>query len=292
MKDIGARVGLLAGGVRERLRNEPAWRLLALLCVFVVACGMLLPNYLGARLLPDLCADAALPGIAAVGVVFVLACGSIDLSIGSLAACSSLVVASSVRAGAPPGLAILAGFASGVTSGLALGWLVRASRVPAFVASLGAMFALRASALAMAEESIAIDEARFAAWSGAALDLGGGRWRPAAGLFVLVVVAGHLLLSRWRAAREALAQGIEPEQARLHLAKAGGHHVDALAQHCLAVTGRRGRMPVRCCLTDAETDHCALDTCDQQRHDQRQYRQCTGELVSVQCYRFSATKTS
>lgn len=214
MKDIGARVDLLAAGVRERLRNEPAWRLLALLCVFVVACGMLLPNYLGARLLPDLCADAALPGIAAVGVVFVLACGSIDLSIGSLAACSSLVVASSVRAGAPPGLAILAGFASGVTSGLALGWLVRASRVPAFVASLGAMFALRASALAMAEESIAIDEARFAAWSGAALDLGGGRWRPAAGLFVLVVVAGHLLLSRWRAAREALVVGADEQAAR------------------------------------------------------------------------------
>ncbi len=217
------------------LRRDHAARLLALLLVFVGACGLFLPNFLGARLVPDLCADAAIPGIAAVGAVFVLACGSIDLSIGSLAACSSLAVALAAGAGAPPLVAGLAGLASGLASGLALGWFLRVSRVPAFVASLGAMFALRASALALAEESIAIDEPRFAAWSGAALEFAGGRWRPAACLFLFVVVAGHFLASRWRPTREALVVGADEQAARLAGVDPGGAR---LAMH--AVSGACG----------------------------------------------------
>lgn len=197
-----------------RLLREPAWRVAACLCAFVLGAGLLLPNYLGARLLPDLCADAAIPGIAAVGAAFVLASGSIDLSTGSLAACSSLVVALSAQAGAPPLVAASLGLASGLLSGLSLGWFLRLSRVPAFVASLGAMFALRALALSLAEESIAIDEREFAAWSGASLELAGGRWRPAAALFLVVVVVGHWLLSRWRVAREALVAGGDEHAAR------------------------------------------------------------------------------
>jgi ribose transport system permease protein len=76
--------------------------------------------------------------VMAVGTVFVLSTGEIDLSIGSVVALSSLVAATQLRDhGLVAGVA--AGLATGVLVGLANGLLVTKLRLPSFLVTLGMM---------------------------------------------------------------------------------------------------------------------------------------------------------
>lgn len=76
--------------------------------------------------------------VMAVGTVFVLSTGEIDLSIGSVVALSSLVAATQLR---DNGLAagIAAGLATGILVGLVNGLLVTKLRLPSFLVTLGMM---------------------------------------------------------------------------------------------------------------------------------------------------------
>lgn len=76
--------------------------------------------------------------IMAVGAVFVLSTGEIDLSIGAVVALSALVSAVTLRDhGLVPGL--LAGLAVGVVVGLVNGLLITKLRLPSFLVTLGMM---------------------------------------------------------------------------------------------------------------------------------------------------------
>src|SRR5690348_51547 len=54
-------------------------------------------------------------GIMAVGMVFVLVLGEVDLSVGSIYVLANIVMALALRAHAPVGLALLAGLATGIS---------------------------------------------------------------------------------------------------------------------------------------------------------------------------------
>jgi ribose transport system permease protein len=76
--------------------------------------------------------------VMAVGTVFVLSTGEIDLSIGSVVALSSLVAATQLRDnGLVAGIA--AGLATGIIVGLVNGLLVTKLRLPSFLVTLGMM---------------------------------------------------------------------------------------------------------------------------------------------------------
>lgn len=76
--------------------------------------------------------------VMAVGMVFVLSTGEIDLSIGSVVALSALVAATQLR---DNGLVtgITAGLATGIVVGLVNGLLVTKLRLPSFLVTLGMM---------------------------------------------------------------------------------------------------------------------------------------------------------
>lgn len=90
--------------------------------------------------------------VGAVGMTFVVVSGGIDLSVGSNIALTTVVVAQSLKAGASPAVALLAGLATGGLVGLLNGALTVALRITPFIVTLGTMQIARGLAKALADE--------------------------------------------------------------------------------------------------------------------------------------------
>jgi ribose/xylose/arabinose/galactoside ABC-type transport system permease subunit len=79
-------------------------------------------------------------GVAAIGILFVLLIGGIDLSVGALYGLSSVVLVTvMIQTGSLP-LAIAAALGAGVLFGLLNGVLVQWVRIPAFITTLGGFY--------------------------------------------------------------------------------------------------------------------------------------------------------
>jgi ribose transport system permease protein len=79
-------------------------------------------------------------GVAAIGILFVLLIGGIDLSVGALYGLTSVVlVTAMIQTGSFP-LALVAALGTGVLFGLLNGVLVQWVRIPAFITTLGGFY--------------------------------------------------------------------------------------------------------------------------------------------------------
>jgi ribose transport system permease protein len=96
--------------------------------------------------------QTAVVAIAAVGMTLVIVSGGIDLSVGSVVAFTTVVIAAALKAGSGPAIAVLAGVAAAAASGWACGTLVGRLRMAPFIVTLGAMSALRGGAKGLAAE--------------------------------------------------------------------------------------------------------------------------------------------
>ena len=83
--------------------------------------------------------QTAMVSIMAVTMTFVIASGQIDLSIGSIAALCSLIVALTLRATENIALSVFVGLCFGVLTGAVNGLLITRMGVPAFLVTLGMM---------------------------------------------------------------------------------------------------------------------------------------------------------
>jgi D-xylose transport system permease protein len=130
--------------VRRRLREGelgPVPVLLALAVTWTVF-QSLNENFLSPRNLSVLSVDIVGTGMVAVGVVFVLLIGEIDLSVGSLAGLSgALFAALSVNNGLPEWLAVLMAVLCGTAAGAFHGFVFTKIGVPAFVVTLAGLLA-------------------------------------------------------------------------------------------------------------------------------------------------------
>lgn len=176
------------------IRRAPA--LLAL--VLLAAAGsMLHPGFFSARVALNLFSDGAVLGIAALGATCVLLAGGLDLSIGSLMAASSVLLAVLLEhAGLGPTAAVLIVLAAGAVCGLAQGACIHFLALPPFLVTLAGMFLFRGLALSIAAESIAIRDPAWAELSGLSLRLGPAALRAPGLLFVLAFAVFALLARR------------------------------------------------------------------------------------------------
>jgi putative xylitol transport system permease protein len=89
--------------------------------------------------------QTSINGILAVGMTFVILTGGIDLSVGSVLACSGIISASFVTGVAAwnPAVAVAIGMLCGLALGSVNGVLIAKLRVPAFVATLGMLSVAR-----------------------------------------------------------------------------------------------------------------------------------------------------
>ncbi|OQA29069.1 MAG: Ribose transport system permease protein RbsC [Chloroflexi bacterium ADurb.Bin344] len=85
--------------------------------------------------------------IIAIGQTFVLITAGIDLSIGSVIACSGVVAAICMRDGMPVWISMVAGLLFGVLVGVINGSLIVYGKLPAFIATMGTMTTVRGLAL-------------------------------------------------------------------------------------------------------------------------------------------------
>lgn len=105
----------------------------------------------------NLFVDNAFLGIAAVGATFVILSGGIDLSVGSVMAFTSILLAWLIeRQGMHPLVAIVLSLTAGAVFGTAQGFLVRAFRLPPFLVTLAGLFFMRGMAFVIQPQSIGV----------------------------------------------------------------------------------------------------------------------------------------
>lgn len=193
------------------------WSLLA-------TAGVLLVLYVGASIaysgfsswfqFAQLFADNATLGLAAVGMTFVILSGGIDLSVGAVIACASMLLA--VFMG-PMGwsiwIALPLVLLIGAVFGAAMGGIIQVFRLPPFLVTLAGMFLARGAALLLTE-SKRIDMSGSKS-IGALSSILIGDFSLAAMVFVAAIVVAALIARFTRFGRTVYAIGSDESAARL-----------------------------------------------------------------------------
>jgi ribose transport system permease protein len=126
--------------------------LLGLLFVGIIFGILIGPRFFSGANLELIARQTAIVCTAALGMTMIIISGGIDLSVGSVVALTTVVVALMLRADANPGTAALAGITAAALCGLANGILITALRVIPFIVTLGMMILLRGAAKGLADE--------------------------------------------------------------------------------------------------------------------------------------------
>jgi len=96
--------------------------------------------------------QTAIVGIAALGMTLIIILGGIDLSVGSVVALSSVIIAWLLQRGVDPFVAALAGVAGGALCGLLNGLLITHLKVVPFIVTLGMLLVVRGLAKGIGNE--------------------------------------------------------------------------------------------------------------------------------------------
>lgn len=138
-------VPVLAGWAAASRRRFIAGELGSLPVILVLAAVWIVfqslnPNFLSPRNLSNLSVDIVGTGLIAVGIVFVLLIGELDLSVGSISGLAAAVFAVlNVNNGMPEWLAVILAVLTGTATGTIQGFSVARTRVPAFVVTLAGL---------------------------------------------------------------------------------------------------------------------------------------------------------
>lgn len=110
------------------------------------------PQFFAPTNLELMARQMAIVSIAAVGMTIVIVSGGIDLSVGSMIALVTVVIAQLLRMDVSPWLAALGGIATAALCGLINGVLITQLRVVPFIVTLGTMLVIRGAAKGLGEE--------------------------------------------------------------------------------------------------------------------------------------------
>ena len=123
--------------------------LLLVALIFAVVVG---PHFFAPANIELMARQTAIVGMAALGMTMVIVAGGIDLSVGSIIALSTVVIALLLRSDVAPIAAAAGGVAAATICGLANGVLVTSLRVVPFIVTLGTMLVVRGAAKGLADE--------------------------------------------------------------------------------------------------------------------------------------------
>jgi ribose/xylose/arabinose/galactoside ABC-type transport system permease subunit len=125
---------------------------LALALIVILFTVLLGPAFVGAANLELMARQAAIVCVAAFGMTLVIVAGGIDLSVGSIVALSTVVVAQLLRLEIGPLPAAAGAVLVALLCGLVNGVLISGLRVVPFIVTLGTMLVLRGVAKGVADE--------------------------------------------------------------------------------------------------------------------------------------------
>jgi ribose/xylose/arabinose/galactoside ABC-type transport system permease subunit len=157
--------------------------------------------------------QTAVIGAAALGMTIIIISGGIDLSVGSVVALNTVIIALALQHGWSPLSAALAGVAGAALCGFISGALITRLRLTPFIVTLGLMGALRGAAKGLADQQpIYPDET----WLNRLMRLGDVGALPAAvWLTLILAVLTALTLRYTRFGRHVFAIGSNEQAARL-----------------------------------------------------------------------------
>jgi ribose transport system permease protein len=101
------------------------------------------PHFFSVRNISNLVRQTSVNGIVALGMLFVIVTGGIDLSVGAVVGLSGIIIALLGKSGMNLGAAFAVTMTAGVCVGLVNGLMIHFGRVPAFIATLGSMTVTR-----------------------------------------------------------------------------------------------------------------------------------------------------
>lgn len=162
--------------------------LIALNVVFSLAS----PYYWSAYNLTNILDHSSISLILSVGMVFVLATGGIDLSVGSTLALTGIITALAMRSGVPAFVAVLLGITLGSAIGFVNGWVISRFNLQPFIVTLAMLSIARGLTLVISGGNpiIGMPEGFLRVFSGPRL-LGNGVYVAA----LVALLAGVVLTS-------------------------------------------------------------------------------------------------
>lgn len=188
--------------LRRLAFERPTYLIFAAVTLFF---AVFAPNFATLGTAEAILRITALVTIMAVGMTFVIICGEIDLSVGSLASWSGMIVALLIDRGAPGWLAALAVLAMGAGIGAITGALVTKLGIPSFLVTLGMLSVFSGLALTITNtEPVPIVDDLFTDlfWNGALFGVPAPIWWTLA-----TVVVGYYVLQMTVLGRQAYAVG-------------------------------------------------------------------------------------
>ena len=174
--------------------------------IMFVAAGLHYEKFFTLRVFMNLFADNAFLGVVAVGMTFVILTGGIDLSVGSMVGCTSIMVAwLMAHTHMHPLLAIGLPLLFGMAIGASQGYLVARFDLPPFLVTLAGLFLCRGVALKISQESLTIDQPFFNSLSGFSIPLPGNASLPISSIIFLAVVLVGIYI-----AKQTRSEGARP----------------------------------------------------------------------------------
>ncbi len=179
------------------------------------------PSFTTARNLETIARQTTIVGVAALGMTLVIISGGIDLSVGSLVALSTVVIAWLLQyAGMGPLTAAIGGVAAAGLFGLISGLLITRLRVVPFIVTLGMMLVVRGVAKGIGrEQKIDVDPEQLKWLEELLASVPKEQsWMlvpPGVWFLVLMAIAVAALLRYTRLGRHTFAIGSNEQTARL-----------------------------------------------------------------------------
>lgn len=193
-----------------------------------------------AQVFLNLLVDNAYLIVLAVGMTFVILTGGIDLSVGAVVALSTVILATSLRAGWPMPLAVAVVLVVGPALGLMMGLVIEYFDVQPFIATLAGMFLARGLCYVLSVDSLPIRDPALRAFGLNYVYLYDDKFIRWTVVVALVVVAvGAYVLHKTRFGRTVYAVGGNRQSAQLMGLEAAGANVSvyAISGLCAAIAG-------------------------------------------------------
>ena len=199
---------------RQLLTLAPLLLFVAMLVVF----GVQSEKFREPRNLMNIVVQASSTGIVAVGMTFVLLTAGVDLSVGAIMFVAAAVAGKMALSGWPMPMALVSMVMVGIVFSGFNAFFITRVRVAAFIVTLATLFIGRGLGLR-------ITETRAMNLPESYLQLGAAKWigiPVPAWLFGIILLVGHLVLTRTPFGRQVFAIGHDTEAARKAGLPAGG----------------------------------------------------------------------
>ncbi|OAS17923.1 galactofuranose ABC transporter, permease protein YjfF [Paenibacillus oryzisoli] len=165
-------------------------------------------GFFSLQVLMNLLIDNAFLLITAVGMTFVIVSGGIDLSVGSVIALTTMISASLVQAGWPPGLVIPMVLLIGALFGWGMGAIIHYFKIEPFIVTLSGMFLARGLCYIISINTITIDNGFYTSMAQTKISLPGGNFVSISVIIALLVVfLGFYIAHYTRFGRNTYALG-------------------------------------------------------------------------------------